>query len=67
MGRRNPFAAHGDGLALAQAIVDTVREPLLVMDKDLPEIPSEAAGHAGSYALRIGRWPVGHSGIADAA
>src|SRR5438045_7287478 len=35
MGRRNPFAAHGDGLALAQAIVDTVREPLLVLDKDL--------------------------------
>ena len=30
-----PFAAFEDGRALAQAIVDTVREPLLVLDKDL--------------------------------
>jgi two-component sensor histidine kinase len=30
-----PFAAIEDGRALAQAIVDTVREPLLVLDKDL--------------------------------
>ena len=30
-----PFAAIDDGRALAQAIVDTVREPLLVLDKDL--------------------------------
>jgi chemotaxis protein methyltransferase CheR len=30
-----PFAAIYDGRALAQAIVDTVREPLLVLDKDL--------------------------------
>jgi chemotaxis protein methyltransferase CheR len=29
------FAATEDGRALAQAIVDTVREPLLVLDKDL--------------------------------
>ena len=30
-----PFAAFEDGRALAQAIVDTVREPLLVLDKEL--------------------------------
>jgi chemotaxis protein methyltransferase CheR len=30
-----PFAGIDDGLALAQAIVDTVREPLLVLDNDL--------------------------------
>jgi PAS domain-containing protein len=30
-----PFAAFQDGQALARAIVDTVREPLLVLDKDL--------------------------------
>jgi PAS domain-containing protein len=30
-----PIAAFEDGRALAQAIVDTVREPLLVLDKDL--------------------------------
>jgi len=30
-----PFAAFEDGPVLAQAIVDTVREPLLVLDKDL--------------------------------
>jgi two-component sensor histidine kinase len=30
-----PFAAIEDGRALAQAIVDTVREPLLVLDKEL--------------------------------
>jgi hypothetical protein len=30
----DPFAGIDDGRALAQAIVDTVREPLLVLDKD---------------------------------
>ena len=30
-----PIAAFEDGPALAQAIVDTVREPLLVLDKEL--------------------------------
>ena len=30
-----PFVAFRDGQALARAIVDTVREPLLVLDKDL--------------------------------
>jgi hypothetical protein len=35
-----PFAAIGD--ALAQAIVDTVREPLLVLDRELPSSPAAA-------------------------
>jgi chemotaxis protein methyltransferase CheR len=35
MMRGEPFAGIDDGRALAQAIVDTVREPLLVLDKDL--------------------------------
>ena len=30
-----PFAAFDNSRALAQAIVDTVREPLLVLDKEL--------------------------------
>ena len=30
-----PFAAFEDGPALAQAVVDTVHEPLLVLDKEL--------------------------------
>src|SRR4051794_15039511 len=35
MTRSEPFADIVDGRALAQAIVDTVREPLLVLDEDL--------------------------------
>ena len=35
MTRNNLFAEIEDGRALAHAIVDTVREPLLVLDKDL--------------------------------
>ena len=31
----DPFAGFDDGRGLAQAIVDTLREPLLVLDKDL--------------------------------
>ena len=30
-----PFVENTDAATLAQAIVDTVREPLLVLDKDL--------------------------------
>jgi hypothetical protein len=30
-----PFLQNKEAAALAQAIVDTVREPLLVLDKDL--------------------------------
>jgi hypothetical protein len=36
-----PFAAFEDGRALAQAIVDIVREPLLVLDKDLRVIAGD--------------------------
>ena len=35
MDRTIPFALVADGRALAQAIVDTIREPLLVLDEDL--------------------------------
>jgi chemotaxis protein methyltransferase CheR len=35
MNYTNPFSDIGDGRALAQAIVNTVREPLLVLDEDL--------------------------------
>jgi two-component sensor histidine kinase len=70
MGRRNPFAAHGDGLALAQAIVDTVREPLLVMDKDLRVVAASRSFYLKFqvrrqdtqgrmlYALGDGQWDI---------
>ena len=35
MGENRPLSAFEDGRALAQAIVDTVREPLLVLDREL--------------------------------
>ena len=35
MGDPDPFSRIEDSRALAQAIVDTIREPLLVLDKDL--------------------------------
>ena len=35
MSDANPITGIEDGHALAQAIVDTIREPLLVLDKDL--------------------------------
>jgi nitrogen-specific signal transduction histidine kinase len=35
MSDSDPFSSIEDGRALAQAIVDTIREPLLVLDKDL--------------------------------
>ena len=38
-----PFSDFGDGRALAQAIVDTVREPLLVLDKDLRVVAASRA------------------------
>ena len=33
--KRNPFAAIAQGHDLAEAIVDAIREPLLVLDPDL--------------------------------
>jgi len=35
MDSTDPFARIEDGRALAEAIVDTIREPLLVLNKDL--------------------------------
>ena len=70
MGRRNPLAAHGDGLALAQAIVDTVREPLLVLDKDLRVVAASRSFYMTFhvrrqdtqgrmlYALGDGQWDI---------
>ena len=47
-----PFSDFGDGRALAQAIVDTVREPLLVLDKDLRVV---AASRSFYLTLRVNR------------
>ena len=35
MAKRNPFAAIAHGHELAEAIIDAIREPLLVLDPDL--------------------------------
>ena len=35
MAKRNPFASIAPGHDLAEAIVDAIREPLLVLDPDL--------------------------------
>ena len=47
-----PFSDLGDGRALAQAIVDTVREPLLVLDKDLRVV---AASRSFYMTFRVNR------------
>ena len=52
MTRGEPFADIEDGRALAQAIVDTVREPLLVLDKDLRVI---AASRSFYLTFRVNR------------
>jgi two-component sensor histidine kinase len=44
--RGNLFADIEDGRALAQAIVDTVREPLLVLDKDLRVVGASRSFYA---------------------
>ncbi len=49
---REPFAGIDDGQALAQAIVDTVREPLLVLDKDLHVV---AASRSFYLTFRVER------------
>ncbi len=65
-----PFAAIEDGRALAQAIVDTVREPLLVLDKDLRVIAASRSFYETFrvdsqdtqgrllYALGDGQWDI---------
>ena len=73
---RSQFTDIADACALAQAIVDTVHEPVLVFDKDLRVIAASRSfysvfkvspGHAGPAALRAGRWPMGHSKASTAA
>src|SRR5580698_2181830 len=39
----NPFSSVEDGRLLAQAIVDTIREPLLVLDKELRVVAASRA------------------------
>jgi chemotaxis protein methyltransferase CheR len=65
-----PFSDFGDGRALAQAIVDTVREPLLVLDKDLRVIAASRSFYLTFrvtrqetqgrllYALGDGQWDI---------
>ena len=48
----DPFAGIEDGRALAQAIVDTIREPLLVLDKDLRVV---AASRSFYLTFRVER------------
>ncbi len=65
-----PFSDIEDGRALAQAIVDTVREPLLVLDEDLRVVaasrsfyltfevsPRETLGHL-LFDLGDGQWDI---------
>ena len=46
MAAHNPLAAVAHGHSLAEAIVDTVREPLVVLDRDLRVIVINALKHA---------------------
>jgi two-component sensor histidine kinase len=50
-----PFAGIHDGLALAQAIVDTLREPLLVLDNDLRVV---AASRSFYLTFKVNRQDV---------
>jgi chemotaxis protein methyltransferase CheR len=68
--KSQPFVDIDHGGALAQAIVDTVREPLLILDKDLRVVtashsfyltfgmtPRDVEGHK-VYALGNGQWNI---------
>jgi PAS domain S-box-containing protein len=50
-----PFAGMDDGLALAQAIVDTLREPLLVLDNELRVV---AASRSFYLTFKVNRQDV---------
>jgi chemotaxis protein methyltransferase CheR len=66
----DPFAGFDDGRALAQAIVDTLREPLLVLDKDLRVVAASRSFYRTFamnrqdvqgrpvYALGNGQWNI---------
>ena len=69
-GFREQFTAIGDAWALAQGIVDTVREPVLVLDSELRVIaasrsfysafkvkPNDTQGRL-LYALGDGQWDI---------
>jgi len=67
---RAQFTAISDAWALAQGIVDTVREPVLVLDKDLRVISASRSFYSGFkvspndtqgrllYALGDGQWDI---------
>jgi two-component sensor histidine kinase len=67
---REQFAAVTDALAFAQGIVDTVREPVLVLDKDLRVIAASRSFYSAFkvspedtkgrllYALGDGQWDI---------
>jgi two-component sensor histidine kinase len=69
-GFREQFAAIADAWTLAQGIVDTVREPVLVLDKDLRVIAASRSFYAAFkvspedtngrllYALGDGQWDI---------
>ena len=69
-GIREQFTAIADALALAQGIVDTVREPVLVLDKDLRVIAASRSFYSAFkvspedtqgrllYALGDGQWDI---------
>jgi hypothetical protein len=50
-----PFIENKEAAALAQAIVDTVREPLLVLDKDLRVLAASRSFYLG---LRRIEWAI---------
>ena len=70
MGLPGPLAAFEDSRALAQAIVDTVREPLLVLDKNQRVIAASRSFYENFqvdrkdtrgqllYALGNGQWAI---------
>ena len=69
-GFREQFTAVADACALAQGIVDTVREPILVLDNDLRVIAASRSFHSAFkvtgehtqgrllYALGDGQWDI---------
>jgi len=69
-GIREQFSAIADALALAQGIVDTVREPVLVLDEELRVIAASRSFYSAFkvtaedtqgkllYALGDGQWDI---------
>jgi PAS domain-containing protein len=67
---RDQFTNIADACALAQAIVDTVREPVVVLDKGLRVVAASRSFYSrfkvrpedtqGRRFLHAGRWTMGH-------